>query len=438
MHHWKKLSMFAISSMLLLTTACGGEGAPGSTIASENSGPPTPKSDPVTLKIYTAQGPYVNEDTFDKDIGRFIKAKFPHVTIEHVHKGKGQEYTDLIAAGNIPDIIYETTSWAERNIITNDLHYDLSGLIKHYNFDMGRLNPAVIEDVKNSNQDNKIYGIPFNTGSFLLFYNKSIFDRFGVPYPKDGMTYDEVYELAKKLSKTDNGVVYKGFQAHTGIMAGFNQLSLSNMSATEDKPTLNTEPWRKLVENYARFFQLENNPYTFIDEFPKGEMAMALHTTEKIVHWYNANTALDFDAVTTPTFKEAPGTGFMPNSQSFFITSQSKYKEQAFEVIAHLLSDEVQTELSKSGWITPLLKQEVREKYGQDYPHLKGMNTKAIFALKNASPPPARKSGLVIHNPNMTRVFDLILKEQKDVVTALRTVEEESIQKINELKAAKK
>jgi multiple sugar transport system substrate-binding protein len=431
----KKIVPLTSSILLMLSIAAG---CSGNTVpANSGNAPVTMSNEPITLVFFTAQNSnYAKEEGFQKEIGKYIKAKFPNITIEHIHKATGQDYPELIAAGKIPDIVLDNNTASK--IVENGLHNDLTPLIKKYNFDLGRINPAIVSQLKNTNPEGKIYGLPFTQSNFIMYYNKSIFDKFGVGYPKDGMSYDEVYELAKKLSRTDNGITYKGFMAHAGLMLTYNQLSLPPLSLKEDKANLQTDDWKKLVDNFLRFYQIPNNPYTAIDDFPKGEMAMGVHVSEKVVNWYEANKDLNFDIVSPPSFADKPSIGLQPNPYVLYITQQSKYKDQAFQVISYLLSDEVQIELSKDGVVTPLESKAVHQVYGQNLPQLKGKNTQAVFYNKSALPPDPRAANLVSYGVNLGRVFDLILKEGKDVNTALRTVEEESNQKINELKAAKK
>ena len=48
--------------------------------------------------------------------------------------------------------------------------------------------------------DGKIYGIPFRKDNNLIYYNKDLFDKAGVPYPEDGMTMAEYHELAARMT----------------------------------------------------------------------------------------------------------------------------------------------------------------------------------------------------------------------------------------------
>ncbi|NOU90117.1 extracellular solute-binding protein [Paenibacillus sp. LMG 31460] len=62
--------------------------------------------------------------------------------------------------------------------------------------------------------------------TLVLYYNKDIFDKFGISYPRNGMTWDEVYDLAKKLNRTEDGISYRGFGMAAGAMFTVNPLSL--------------------------------------------------------------------------------------------------------------------------------------------------------------------------------------------------------------------
>jgi len=53
--------------------------------------------------------------------------------------------------------------------------------------------------------DSKLYSVPLNSSSVMLFYNKDLFDAKGIPYlsekPEDRITWDELVDLAKQLTE---------------------------------------------------------------------------------------------------------------------------------------------------------------------------------------------------------------------------------------------
>lgn len=63
--------------------------------------------------------------------------------------------------------------------------------------------------------DNKTTALPASTGYYILYYNKTIFDNAGLPYPSNNMTWDEWENLAKQVtSGTGNNKIY-GAYLHT-------------------------------------------------------------------------------------------------------------------------------------------------------------------------------------------------------------------------------
>jgi len=45
----------------------------------------------------------------------------------------------------------------------------------------------------------ELYAIPYGESVAGLFYNKTLFDMMEAPYPRDGMTWDEVFELVSRV-----------------------------------------------------------------------------------------------------------------------------------------------------------------------------------------------------------------------------------------------
>jgi ABC-type glycerol-3-phosphate transport system substrate-binding protein len=89
---------------------------------------------------------------------------------------------------------------------------DLQPLAKKHGFDFNKFDTKLVDSIKSYSDQGQIYYLPYNTLAFALMYNKDIFDKFGVPYPKDNMTWDEAIELGKKLTRTEAGVNYIGLR----------------------------------------------------------------------------------------------------------------------------------------------------------------------------------------------------------------------------------
>ncbi|MFC5648803.1 ABC transporter substrate-binding protein [Paenibacillus solisilvae] len=381
---------------------------------------------------------YVDEDNFEMLIGQFIKKKFPNIVVKHVQWDDGNRYEDLVAKQTFPDIILEDVRRnTHRYVERYNLQYDMSELIKKHNFDTGKLDPAFLQMSKNAS-DGKLYSLPFEGSEYLLYYNKDIFDKFGVDYPKPGMTYDQIYELAKKLTRQEGDITYKGYQQHPEYYMMLNQLSEPALDPVEDKASLLSDKWSKIVNNLRRFYDIPGNQFTTVKDFPKGQIAMAVDVEQGIVDYATNYKDLNFDIAPVPVFPEASHSKYQPYSYGAFITNQSKNKDLAFEVLAYLLSEEIQIERSKMGISSPLKSDAVRAAYLQGVPQMEGKQLQSFFALDSAMPAP-RKPGLTFIDPKVRNVFNpLIFEESKDTQTALRVTNEEMNKAIDETSAVQK
>ena len=60
--------------------------------------------------------------------------------------------------------------------------------------------------------NNQIFGLPFRNDLWLLFYNKDLFDKAGVAYPTDDMTWDDWAQMCKEMtSGSGTEKVYGGY-----------------------------------------------------------------------------------------------------------------------------------------------------------------------------------------------------------------------------------
>ena len=377
------IKMYNKAALLLLlisvvTMGCSKGKEAASTV--EESG--SKSKEPVTLTLYLGQpGIFDFEST---GVTEAIKKKFPHITLDIILRGKNKDYKDLIATGVLPDIIYDSASFTVSNIMHHGFHHDMEELIRKNNFDLKQFEPNVLGQTQYANSEGKLYGLPFTMNRYALFYNKDIFDKFGVPYPKDGMTWDEIYELSKKVTREEQGTNYIGFASTPSNLMLNNQLSLSPLDTKEDKGAVNTDGWKTLFENLTRFYEVPGNKLVASSETAKGTVALAL-----------------------------------------FVTQTSKYKDEAFQVVSFLVSEEVQTMLSKKGVGTPLVNPAVKKVFGQEVPELSGKNTGAFYYYKDAPPSPPRDAKLTNVNVSFTKSFTEIVTNKKDVNTVLRQFEEE-------------
>ncbi|RKN75985.1 extracellular solute-binding protein [Paenibacillus ginsengarvi] len=392
MQKWTNLRFFAAAAMpaLLLAACAGGE-------KGTSSLPETKKQseEPVELSFYYSGGNY-GEQRFMEIIGDPIMKKYPHISIKYYQTSKangseGISLADAVATGTPIDVLYASLANVSQSLLPYGLQYDHAELIKKHNYNLNALVPQTVDAIKGLG-GGVLYGLPSGVGSLYLYYNKDLFDKFGVAYPQDGLTWDQLYELTKKMARTEVGIKYRGLSIGWTYIATFNQMGAGLVDPKTNKALFaKDEKWQKLVSNLIRFYQIPGNEVdaasskwkTQFDEFVNGTAAMVLTANNMSKDWKGR-----VDVATFPVFPDKPGVGggLIPNF--FGVTSISKHKDAAFQAISVLTSKEYQLAQARTGTGSlPVIEDpQLRAEYGKDNAWMteRKVNTSAWFPKKFA------------------------------------------------------
>lgn len=136
-----------------------------------------------------------------------------------------EQYWTMLEAGatggSLPDVF-----WMHSNEIARYSEYemllDLTDRIKESKkLEMDKF-PKDIVQIYNW-EGTKQYAVPKDIDTIALWYNKTMFDEAGVPYPDKDWTWDDYAEAAKKLTKAD-GSQYGFALRPTNDQAGWNNI----------------------------------------------------------------------------------------------------------------------------------------------------------------------------------------------------------------------
>ncbi len=178
--------LFALSLAAALMLSCVGCGKKTS-------------SDEVTLKIGVPNGdqltPFEIIDSF-KEENKNIKVEIDETPwSDFKTKLKMQ-----VAAGNAPDVFMTDSGYAA-TLGSMGAAFDLSGKIK------SDLNAddytSALDIIKGT--DGQVWGITHSLSSAAVLYNKALFDEYGVEYPTEDWTFEDMLEKAKKLTVDTDG-----------------------------------------------------------------------------------------------------------------------------------------------------------------------------------------------------------------------------------------
>jgi multiple sugar transport system substrate-binding protein len=381
----KAIICAAAAGLLLFLNGCGGQGSGGKEPGKENTETVQISSEPVTLKFMVAHGAFTDEN-FESYFVEQLAKKHPNITVERV-RGKLE---DLIAAGETPDILMSglpgIPALQELKVID-----DLGPYIKKFKTDLSKYNPDAVDAIKTFSDKGDMLALPFRMNVPALFYNKDVFDIFGIPYPQDGMTWEEATGLAGKLTRNEGNMQYYGL-----LVGGADRMAMGLVLPYVNKQTnnavLETDEWQRLFNQYKAIYSLpgyiaDGKVPTTVDKFIKQQTnGMAAFWSAdmfgELKKMATNGQQFNWDMATVPTFDKGKGYAWQVESQNFLISSTSKHKEQAFQVISYLVGEEIQKLQNKGGEV-PVLREtgEIRKDFGTDLSFLKGKHTDALFML---------------------------------------------------------
>jgi multiple sugar transport system substrate-binding protein len=240
----------AAAAAVLAVAACG-----NSSDSSSSSSAPSGVSDADVQAALQKGGNltvWAWEPTLKQVVAKF-QAKYPNVKVNMVNAGTGNDqYTALqnaIAAGKgVPDVAqieyYALPQFALGKALTDLAGYGADGLKS--DFSPGPWNSV--------HSGGKIYGLPMDSGPMALYYNKDVFDKYGIKVPT---TWQEYLDAARKLHKADpkayitNDTGDAGFVTSMIWQAGGKPYTVDGTNVTinfaDPGATRFTQVWQQLI-----------------------------------------------------------------------------------------------------------------------------------------------------------------------------------------------
>jgi multiple sugar transport system substrate-binding protein len=134
-----------------------------------------------------------------------FKKEYPKVSVTMEQVSDWNSYWSklltLLAGGNAPDVF-----WMFPPLITKFVEKDTLLSFDGYfendkEIDLKDFYPVALDSVK---CNNRIWTLPMNVDTIVLYYNKALFDKAGVSYPKQNWTWEDFVKTAKALTKDLN------------------------------------------------------------------------------------------------------------------------------------------------------------------------------------------------------------------------------------------
>lgn len=282
-----------------------------------------------------------------------------------------EEMKQLMQGPNPPDVVFLQSTTELAALVEENLLTPLEPLIATDadKFDISDFVPAVVDGLKAAGND-ELYALAPTFTSQALIYNKDIFNERSVEYPTDGMYWDDVFDLASRVTYGEDGDRVAGFAFGTyfgqDIYYGMREtyiapLELSMFNDEKDAMLVDSPSWETVWQDMVRLNDLDILPgqpdysqwdsmggYNRFqhDAFMSGKLAMAVIDYYFINEIIRANRDadltegyeyIDWDVVTMPVHPQNPLIGGRVHFDPIMgINAKAQNSEDAWRFIKFL------------------------------------------------------------------------------------------------------
>jgi multiple sugar transport system substrate-binding protein len=289
----------------------------------------------------------------------------PHVTIERIHNTGGlNEHFDkvqvMIAGGSQLDLFMSSPIWVP-NLALRNLYLELNSLMAKERFPSGDYAPAALDAFA---YKGKQYALPEIVNFGVVFYNKQLFQRAGVPFPADTWTWEQFLDTAQRLTARRGGEVevWGVWPVRTDLNNTMPYIWMNGGQIFDDeqdprRSTMATPPVVEAVEwraNWAlrhRVAPTPDDPLPSGNAFFNGIAAMYVSTVSGVPGMLAAIQAFEWDAAPLP--RGPRGLINFAGSAGQGIASGSKQVDEAWHLLRYQVSPDGLRPYTRAQWALP-------------------------------------------------------------------------------------
>ncbi|MDF2716039.1 MAG: extracellular solute-binding protein [Paenibacillus sp.] len=317
-----------------------------------------------------------NKDSFMKNFGYTFQLKYPGIQLDVVSSEElvrnGYKLEDLLrfVTGNRPDIIVVDPVMYQNKDVRRML-LPLEPFLQEDNIGLKNFVPSIIDFLNDSGKV-PLYGLTPSFSSQALFWNRELFDRYGIPYPAQLMSWEDVLNTAKRFPSAKR--VYGLYEWHPAEfdpftlfvkIAGTYRMDLNSPHAAE---RLESDPtyrsiWDQVISAYREGYVYNPLQKTDSEEGPIGDEyktnlflqgKAAMHVNSNYFLKYlreapqNNLSEIQWEIAAMPVNPRQPDTTHLYNIRDIYgIRSDSTNAKAAWTLLRHIHSDETARTLSE-------------------------------------------------------------------------------------------
>lgn len=236
----------------------------------------------------------------------------------------------------------------------------------------------------------KLYAVPRDVSNLVIYYNKDLFKKCGVPLPNKYWSFDDFLILAQKLTNDTDGKTWGiGFEEDPYYFLPY-LMSEGGGILSDDTNTIiiNSPESKKGLQFYADLrnhvapTKAQSASETMAQMFLEGKLAMHL-SGRWLVPKYRQDAKFNWNVINFPAGDK--GSIVPLDASGWAISKNSKHKEEAKKLIKYLSSKKSIEKFSESGLIVPARIDVAEGTFSQDTPP----NAKVFLeVIKTSKPTP--------------------------------------------------
>lgn len=400
----KKVLAVAMAAVMTLSfAACGSKSSDEGEKKSEGS-----KDAKLTVAIWDSnQEPGLKEimNDFTEETG---------VEVDIQVTPWGDYWTMLEAAtqgGDMPDVFWMHSDQIATYAQYDDILLNLSDKIeKSDKIDLNNYPENLVNIYKNEAGDQ--LAIPKDIDTCAVWYNKTMFDEAGIPYPTSDWTWEDFREIAKKLTNPEKNHYgtsikpgsYQESWYSTIYAYGGEVISEDKTKSGFDNPK--TIEAMQLIENIIKDGSMPD--YTVVAENNTEELMMAgtvamTFQGSWMIPDMASNDFIKENCDIAPLPKGPNGTKSISNGLGWAASAQGEHTEEAWQLIEYLGSKEAQQKQAELG-VTMAAYEGVSDAWKNSHPEF---NMQAYLdMLDDAQAYPSSKNTQVWYQVLMERMVD--------------------------------
>jgi multiple sugar transport system substrate-binding protein len=332
---------------------------------------PAPGAKQISLNWITPAGVGLERDFYTGFMQDYEKRN-PNVKIQVSFEGWDDYFVKLptiLAGGSIPDAMHLHGSIAQdyglRGATKNLLDY-----MKADNVSKDLFFEPLLQQMTDYKTGTRLFALPKDSAAYAFYFNKDMFDKAGVAYPKPDWTFQDMREIARKLTRDKAG--------KASGETGFDPNNIAQWGLAWADPLPSGDPWQMTAwgvagpwynENYTTAYFDSPDHATFLqavadmrnkdrsiptagdamgqgDPWRNGLVAMTIGHHSGVFFYNAEKKTFKYDVVASPGGKNGQFQGVA--CSGFTVPAKAPNADEGWKFVKFLCSEEKQCEIVKA------------------------------------------------------------------------------------------